>query len=166
MPGHNKEKKNHCLVLRASSPCRACSFKIKSFVIFAGLGQLSLIAVVYFIPRILNWSEQLQNVRNLTRQIFWTYAGYIFTTNTVMGLISVFGASLLLDQTPLATLVCAYIFTYWTARLILQFTYYDRSDAPDLPFVKLGEAYIVALFIFLSAVYGTALYFNVQGLTA
>jgi hypothetical protein len=138
---------------------------LENLVFIAGLGQLSLIGVVYIVPKVLNWKEQLKNVRSLTRQIFWTYAGYIFTTNTVMGLVSVFGAALLLDHSPLATLVCAYIFTYWTARLILQFTYYDRKDAPDLPFVKLGEGYIVALFVFLSAVYGSALYVNVQALT-
>ena len=136
---------------------------LETLVILAGLGQLTLIGVMFVVPRVLKWDEQLKNVRALTRQIFWTYAGYILSTNVLMGLVSVFGAGLLLDKTPLATMVCGYIFLYWTARVVLQFTYYGRKDAPNKPYVKYAEVYLVSLFIFCSFVYGNAVVFNLQG---
>jgi len=136
---------------------------METLLIFAGLGQLSMIVVIAIVPRILKWAEQLKTVRDLTRQLFWAYVGYILYAIVAMGLLSVFGPQLLLDKSPLATMLCAYIFIHWTARLLLQFTYFDRKDAPDKIHVKLAEVYLVLLYVYLISVYGYAFYLNIQG---
>ena len=45
-------------------------------LVAAGVGQLALVAASLAIPRALRWPEDLARLRPLTRQVFWTYAGY------------------------------------------------------------------------------------------
>jgi hypothetical protein len=45
-------------------------------------------------------------------------------------------------------------------RLVLQFTYLDRSDAPQGRWFSAAEAALVSLFVFLSATYTCALVTN------
>jgi hypothetical protein len=125
-----------------------------SLIVSAGIGQLSLVAASLAIPYALRWPEDLAKVRPLTRQVFWTYAAYIWCTNLAFGLISAFAPHWLLDRSPLAGAVSTYIAIYWGARLVVQFTYFDRSDAPKGSLFVVGEAALVGLFLVLTLVYG------------
>jgi hypothetical protein len=125
-----------------------------TLLIAAGLGQLILVVASLAIPRVLRWPEDLARLRPLTRQVFWTYAGYIWVTNLSFGLVSAFAPRWLLDRTPLAGAVCGFIATYWGARVVIQFAYFDRSDAPRGLRYTLGEAALVVLFVGLTLVYG------------
>jgi hypothetical protein len=125
-------------------------------MVAAGLGQLGLAIGSLALPRMLRWADDTARLRPLTRQVFWTYAAYIWTTNVGFGLLSTFAPGLLLDRSPLARLVCAYITAYWGARLVLQFVYFDRSSAPAGALFKVAETALVILFAFLTAVYGYA----------
>ncbi len=135
---------------------------LRTLIIAAGVGQLLLAAGSLAIPRVLRWREELAKLRPLTRQVFWTYAGYIWTTNVCFGLVTVMMPGELLAGTPLAAAVCGFITLYWLARVVIQFAYFDRRDAPPELIFKLAEVTLVALFIFLTAVYGWAMAFNTR----
>ena len=137
-----------------------------SFIFLAGLGQLALIVASLAIPRVLNWRDDVAKLRPLTRQVFWTYAGYIWATNLAFGLISTLAPNWLLDASPLAGAVCGFIALYWGARLVIQFTYFDRSDAPAGWHVRCAEAALVGLFIYLTLTYGFAAYVNLFSVAA
>jgi hypothetical protein len=126
----------------------------KTLLIAAGVGQLILISASLAIPRVLRWPGDLAKLRPLTRQVFWTYAGYIWATNLSFGLVSTFAPGWLLDGAPLAGAVCGFIATYWGARVAIQFVYFDRSDAPKGRLIAVGEALLVGLFVSLALVYG------------
>ena len=133
---------------------------LTTLIFLAGVGQIVLILASLAIPRVLRWREETAKLRPLTRQVFWTYAGYIWATNLCFGLVSVLMPAALLDRSALATAVTAYIAAYWAARLVIQFVYFDRSDVPSgLPFT-LAEAALVALFLSLTLVYGCAAVVN------
>ena len=123
-------------------------------LILAGLGQLALAAGSVAVPIVLRWREDTARLRPLTRQVFWTYAGYIWTTNVAFGLLSAVAPHLLLDGGPLARIVATYITLYWGVRVIIQFTYFDRTDAPPGRLTQLGEVALVGLFVYLTLVYG------------
>jgi hypothetical protein len=123
-------------------------------IVAAGIGQLGLVAASLAIPRALRWPEELARLRPLTRQVFWVYAAYIWCTNLSFGLISAFAPRWLLDRTPLAGAVSAFIAVYWGARLVIQFAYFDRTDAPKGPLFAAGETALVGLFLSLTLVYG------------
>lgn len=126
----------------------------RALVVAAGAGQLVLVVASLAIPRVLRWPEDLARLRPLTRQVFWTYAGYIWATNLSFGLVSAFEPGWLLDRSPLAGAVCGFIAVYWGARVVIQFAYFDRSDAPQDRRYALAEAALVALFVGLTLVYG------------
>ena len=118
------------------------------------MGQLGLALASLALPRLLGWREQLAPQRPLIRQLFWTYAAYIWATNVCLGLVSIAAPQSLLDGGNLARLLCGYIACYWGARLGIQFFYFDRSDAPSGPFYRLSEAGLILLFSYLTALYG------------
>jgi hypothetical protein len=127
----------------------------QALLVSAGAAQLILVVASLAIPRWLHWNEDLAKLRPLTRQVFWTYAAYIWATNLSFGLLSTFCASLLLDRSPLATAVCLFIALYWGARVVIQFVYFDRNDAPEGLFFVMGEAVLVTLFVGLTLFYSS-----------
>jgi hypothetical protein len=132
---------------------------LPDLVYWAGIGQLILIVASLAIPRVLRWSEDTAKLRPLTRQVFWTYAIYIWATNLSFGLVSL-KPEWLLDHSPLASCVTGFITIYWIGRVLIQFFYFDRSDAPSGVHIRLAEIGLVLLFFYLSLVYGNALLFN------
>ena len=133
---------------------------LSTLVFIAGVGQLCLVAGSLVIPRVLRWSEDVAQLRPLTRQLFWTYAAYIWSTNLFFGLISVTMPAGLLDGSPIASALSAFIATYWGARLGIQFAYFDRSDAPKGRVFVLAEWLLVGLFVILTATYSCAAWAN------
>lgn len=129
-------------------------------IVIAGVGQLLLVVCSLAIPRVLNWSEETAKLRPLTRQVFWTYAGYIWSTNLCFGIISIASPKSLFDGSFLATAVTIYITLYWAARIVIQFTYFDRSDAPAGLQFLVAEILLVGLFVFLTFLYGYAVFLN------
>jgi len=139
--------------------------RLETLVRLAGIGQLLLVAASPAIPKVLGWREELAgNVRPLTREVFWTWAGYIWMSHMAFGLLSTFGPGLLVDRTPLAGLVSAFIATWWGARIVIQFTYFDRTAAPPGRIYKLGEVALVTLFAVLVSVYATVAYLDLRSL--
>lgn len=123
-------------------------------MVLAGVGQLALAGASLAIPRVLRWREETAKLRPLTGQVFWTYAAYIWAANVSFGLLSALTPEWLLVDVPLARAVAAYIALYWGARVVIQFAYFDRSDAPQGRLVTLAEVALVALFVYLALVYG------------
>ncbi|MEM7307995.1 MAG: hypothetical protein AAF682_15055 [Planctomycetota bacterium] len=121
----------------------------------AGLGQLVLALASLAIPRVLGWREETRRLSPLTREVFWTYAVYIWVTNVALGLTSLLLAEELASRAPLARAVTAYALVYWGVRLALQLLSFGKHAPPGRRF-KVAEALLVQLFVFLSAVYAWA----------
>jgi hypothetical protein len=132
---------------------------LSTLVFAAGIGQLALIIASLAIPRVLRWREDTAKLRPLTRQVFWTYATYICCINLAFGLVSL-RPDWLLDRSPLAACVTGFIAAYWSGRVLIQFFYYDRSDAPTGLAVRLAELALIGLFLYLSLVYTAAVLLN------
>jgi hypothetical protein len=135
---------------------------LEPVVRLAGVGQLALAAASTAIPYVLRWRTETAALRPLLRQLFWIYAGYILSFHVAFGLLSLLAPGWLLDGTGLATAVSGFIAVYWSVRLVLQFTYLDRSDAPQGPWFRAAETALVLLFVFLSATYAGALLSNLS----
>lgn len=123
-------------------------------LILAGIAQLAVASTSVLIPKLLGWREETRLLRPLTRQVFWTYSMYILCINTCFGLLSLLGSHLLMDGSPLARIVCAFIGAYWTARVILQFAIYDRSVTVR-PLFRFAEAAYVCAFAYVAVVFWT-----------
>ncbi len=132
---------------------------LPALVFSAGVGQLALAAASLAIPRVLKWNQETAKLRPLTRQVFWTHALYIWAINLSFGLVSL-RPDWLVDRSPLARCVTGFITAYWVGRLLIQFCYFDRSDAPAGLHVRVAEVALVSLFCYLSLVYAAACLLN------
>lgn len=131
-----------------------------SLVFLAGAAQLCLVTVSLIIPRVLRWSEDVAQLRPLTRQVFWTYAAYIWSTNLFFGIVSVAMPAELVSGTQVSLALTLFMAIYWGARIGIQFFYFDRSDAPEGYVFVIGEWLLVTLFMLLTGIYGYAAFVN------
>ena len=129
-------------------------------VIVGGLLLFVVAAAGCGVPRVLRWREDLARLRPLNRQIFWTYSGYILCTNLGMAVLATFAPGWLLSDTPLAAAVSGYICIYWGARFVIQFVYYDRSDALRGAFYEFAHYAFAAIFLYLTLVFGACSWAN------
>ena len=126
---------------------------MRTLLILAGWGQIGLVGASAMIPRLLHWREEIAKLRPLTRNVVTTYAFYIAGTNLAFGLLSTIRPDWLLDGSGLARSVAGFIAVYWGVRLLLQFAYYDRRDAPAGTVFRVAEAALAGLFLYLACVY-------------
>jgi hypothetical protein len=112
------------------------------------------------IPKVLQWNSELAKVKPLIRQMFWTYAAYIFVINICFGVVSIWGTGELLNHSFLASCITLFISLYWLIRIGIQFFYFDTTDAPKGLIFTLGEIALVGLFILFTATYFLAFLYN------
>lgn len=125
-------------------------------ILLAGLLQAVLVVAGCIVPFVFQWNRDLAGARTLTRQIFWTYAGYILSTNVFFAVLCLCQPGALLDGSYLARCLTLYMCLYWLVRLILQFSYFDRASAPKGPLIHLAEMVLVTTFVLLTGLYGWA----------
>lgn len=128
----------------------------------AGISQLCLTLGSLAIPRCLQWSERTANLIPLIRQMFFTYALYVFASHLFFGIITLSFADELLKGTPLANALLIFMGSWWVGRLVCQFFFFDRSGIPDSPFNKGAEFILVTMFFGLVTVYWTTLIWNLM----
>lgn len=124
----------------------------------AGLLQIAVALGSLWIPKILHWNTGLGSAPILIRQMFWVYGGYIFFTNIWLGFVSLFFYADLVDGNKTGLLVLIYALLYWTARVLIQFFYFDKKELPKSIFLKVSGYVLDACFLLLAFVYGYALY--------
>ena len=129
--------------------------KLELALLLAGFTQLAIAASSLMIPRMLAWREETAKLKPLTRQVFWTYAVYIWTTNVAFGLLSLLSPKSLLDGSFLARAVCGFIALYWLGRVAVQFFVFDRSITVQ-PLFRVAEGLYLAAFVYLGIAYTIA----------
>ncbi len=139
---------------------------LETVVLAAGMGQLGIVVGSLTIPSVLGWKQDVASLRPLTRQVFWTYAGYIWATNLSFALVSILAPGHLVDGSVLAACVTGFIAVYWGARVVIQFTWFDRSEAPEGAIYRFAEYTLVSLFVFLTVAYAYAAILNIWGTPA
>jgi len=133
---------------------------LKTLLFLSGVAHLLLGTASLIIPKLLQWNKELNRLPLLLKQLFWTYAAYILVINCCFGLVSVFGTAELLDHSFLAKCMTFFIAIYWFARVLIQFFYFDTSQAPQGFWYKSGEMALVVLFISFTGIYFLAFLYN------
>jgi hypothetical protein len=111
----------------------------------AGLGQLALVGVGAMAPRLLQWGKHFDGLPPIIRQMYWTYGGYILATNLFYGILCLGFPEILLAGSPGAIAFCIYLLLFWLGRIVIQFTYFDRTALGTGTFFKFCEAGVVTL---------------------
>jgi hypothetical protein len=128
---------------------------LKTLIIVAGAGQLSVLVASALVPIRLQWRTELSSLPRLHRQMYWVYGGYTVMGIIALGLISLFNAEALASGSRLSRSVCAYGAVFWGVRLSLQ-TVLEVEEHLTLWWLKAGYHTLTALFSFFTLVYGYA----------
>jgi hypothetical protein len=130
---------------------------LKSFIFWAGLGQLSVLIASALVPIRLEWRKRLAPLPPLIRQLFWIYGGYVVFTIISLGVIcSVFSGDLA-QGTPLARCLCGYAALFWGFRLALQ-TVLDARPFLTTGWLRAGYHTLTLLFTGFTLIFGWAVF--------
>jgi hypothetical protein len=123
-------------------------------VLMAGLVVLNL-----FVPRRLRWREELSRVSLLNRQIFEVHAIFLVLTLALISALLLTSADALLERTRLARALLAGLTVFWGLRMLAQWFYYSPAVWRGHRFNTAMHYAFSAMWIYVTAVFGTALYF-------
>lgn len=135
---------------------------LTNWIRFAGIIHIVLCIASLWIPRVMNWKDTLSLLPNLFRQMFWNYSLYTWGTNLFFGIVSLAFPLDLINQSPLAISLSAFITVYWIGRLFVQIFYFDRSMMKEGWLHRLAEAGLMGMFVGFSGVYGWAFWNNIK----
>ncbi|MGD1977754.1 MAG: hypothetical protein PVJ98_00025 [Akkermansiaceae bacterium] len=130
---------------------------------FAGFGFTMLVIASFWIPGILGWKEKLQALTPLMRELFWTYAAYIFASHIFFAVLTLGFQEWLLSGTGAAGAMSAFICLWWTVRVYLQFFGFDLTEVEDRPANRVAKHLLTLLFVYLMIFFGILTWWNFGG---
>lgn len=119
----------------------------------AGFGHFCLLLASFQVPRRLGWEEDLAKLTPFNRKLMWVYGGFTVLTIIAFGTLTLalHGEFLRGDRAALG--LAAFIATYWTLRLAVDFFYFEHRDWPQGDRFVTGHLLLRALFTALAATY-------------
>ena len=119
----------------------------------AGFVQLAVASANLFIPRKLNYRENLSRVAPIIRQIFVVHSIYLVGVVLLFAILTFGFAAELSSGRGLGRFLAAAMATFWLFRAPVQLLYYDASLRRTN---RLGDAAFTSAALFLTITYGAA----------
>jgi hypothetical protein len=128
------------------------------FLWLAGFVQVAIATANLFIPKKLNYQENLSRVAPIIRQIFVVHSIYIVGVVLLFAVITFGFAAELASGRGLGRFLAAAMALFWLFRAPVQLLYYDASLRRSN---RLGDAAFTSAALFLTITYGAAAFANV-----
>jgi len=119
----------------------------------AGFVQLAVASANLFIPRKLNYRENLSRVAPIIRQIFVVHSIYLVGVVLLFAILTFGFAAELSSGRGLGRFLAAAMATFWLFRAPVQLLYYDASLRRTN---RLGDVAFTSAALFLTITYGAA----------
>ena len=126
------------------------------FIQLGGILQFGILIASALVPGVLNWRAELRKLSPMTRHLVWVHGIFIVLTIIALATLSVINATSLATGALLARSVCAFIATFWAARLVLQFALFDPKPYLTTPVLKIGYHALTVVFMYLAATFAYA----------
>ena len=133
---------------------------LKFALVAAGFLHLVPLLAGLAVPRVLRWDRDLNKVDPLTRQLIWVHGGFIVLTVIAFGMITLTASESMLQGTPLAVGIAAFIGLFWLLRLLIQLFCFDPHPWLTNRFRKVGYRTLTFVFAYFSLVYFVTAGFN------
>jgi len=130
---------------------------IRTHLQIAGALLLLLGAAHPFFSRYFRWTEELQKVSLLTRQVFVVHAFFIGLTVAMLGAASLFFPDAILDRAPLSRVFLTGVVVFWTCRLVIQFAVYDSAIWRGRRFYTIMHVVFSVFWVYVVSTYSVAL---------
>jgi hypothetical protein len=119
----------------------------------AGLIQVAIASANFFLPKKLQYRENLEKVAPFIRQIFVVHSTYIVGFVLFFAVVTFWFAGDLISGHGLGRFLAAVMALFWLARIPLQLFYYDASVRRAH---RLGDVAMTLALFFLGGVYAAA----------
>ena len=129
-----------------------------------GLLLLGLAALHPSFAKRFHWKEELAGVSLFTRQVFWVHSLFIVLVLVIFGVLSLCFAGALLEPSALAKALLAAFVLFWGVRLFAQHFIYSPELWRHHRFNTVMHILFTALWTYLVAIYGMALWRQFAGL--
>lgn len=132
-------------------------------LLFAGFGFTLLVIASFWIPGILGWKEKLADLSPLMRELFWTYAAYVFASHCFFAVLTLGFRDWLLGGTGSAAAMSGFMCFWWTVRVYLQFFGFDLTEVKDTRLNRIAKHLLTLLFLYLMIFFAILLWWNLGG---
>lgn len=119
----------------------------------AGVGHFCVLIASFQVPFRLRWRADLAKLTPFNRKLMWTHGGFAVLTIAAFGALTLALRREMLRGDRAALALAAFVGVYWTARIAVDFAYYDHNDWPTGRAFVAGHALLTLLFTFLAATY-------------
>ena len=119
----------------------------------AGIGHFCILGASFQVPFRLRWKEDLAKLMPLNRKLMWTYGAFTAAIIIAFGILTLVLHDELLRGDRAALGLASLIGLFWTARLLVDFFYFDHADWLQGRAFVIGRGLLVALFLFLAGTY-------------
>jgi hypothetical protein len=123
------------------------------FLWLAGFVQIAIATANLFIPKKLNYRENLSRVAPIIRQIFVVHSVYIVGVVLLFAAVTIGFAAELASGRGLGRFLAASMALFWLFRAPVQLLYYDASLRRTN---RLGDVVFTSAALFLTITYGAA----------
>jgi len=121
---------------------------------FAGFAQLGIALLNLFIPRLLQWKEDLARMPLLLREVFQVHAWFISVTLVIFAVMTWrFAGEMASGTNEVGRWLAAGIGLFWALRTVLQVTYYSASHWRGRPGRTVSHVTLLLLYGGFAAVY-------------
>lgn len=119
----------------------------------AAVGHFCVLGASFQVPRRLGWKEDLPKLTPFNRKLMYVYGGFTVLTIMAFGALTFFLHDEMLRGERAATALAVFIAIYWTARIGVDFLYYEHKDWPAGWQFVCGHALLTTLFFALAVTY-------------
>ena len=126
----------------------------------AGIGHFVVLIASFQVPWRLRWVEELPRLSAFNRKLMWVHGAFAILTITAFGLLTLLLHEDMLLGARAALGIAAFIAIYWTARVAVDFLYYEHADWPKGPRFAVGHALLTGLFCALATTYWLLIFWH------
>lgn len=119
---------------------------LTSFIQFAGVVHLAVLAANFTLPRRLHVRENAARLSPILRQVFYVHWLYILLVLLIFAALCLLFPADLAGASPLGTFLSACMAVFWALRIVLQLAVYDAATRRANRF--LDALYLLALCYF------------------
>ena len=126
---------------------------LMQFLRIAAIVQIAIAGANFFLPRKLNYKENLERVAPIIRQVFVVHSVYIVGVVLLFAAVTLGFAGELAGGRGLGRFLAASMAVFWLFRAPVQLLYYDASLRRSN---RIGDVAFTVAAVFLAMTYGAA----------
>lgn len=132
---------------------KTCELLLNVALWLAAVGHLCVLGASFQVPYRLGWKEDLPKMRPFNQKLMYVYGGFTVLTILAFGVLTFLLHDEMLHGERAATALAVFIAIYWTARIGVDFLYYEHHDWPQGAQFVIGHAMLTGLFCALAITY-------------